>query len=172
MNPYLAGALGGLLATVPMTIAMEKLHRKLPREERYPLPPRQIMEDLVERSPIDRPADNRSMAELTLASHFLYGAATGAFYGLLLHKRPSPILRGAGFGVAVWAASYLGWIPAAKILRPATEHPARRNLLMLTAHCIWGASAAGVARMLAEPEVYQTAFEAQTRPEAKRDALS
>ncbi|HAE50229.1 MAG: hypothetical protein CMO30_07955 [Tistrella sp.] len=42
----------------------------------------------------------------------------------------------------MWAASYLGWIPAARILKPATRHPWRRNLLMIAAHLVWGASLA------------------------------
>ena len=39
----------------------------------------------------------------------------------------------------VWVASYLGLLPAMRILTPATEHPARRNALMISAHVIWGA---------------------------------
>jgi hypothetical protein len=50
------------------------------------------------------------------------------------------VLAGVGFGLAVWAVSYLGWLPAAGILSPATEHPARRNALMIGAHVVWGAT--------------------------------
>lgn len=151
MNRYLAGAVGGLLATVPMTVAMVSLHRTLPRDEQYPLPPREITEDLVARSPVNKPLQDETMSKLTLTAHFTYGAAAGALYGALLHQRPHSVVRGASFGVAVWTASYLGWIPAAKVLKPATQHPWRRNLLMLAVHCVWGASAASLARRLAEP---------------------
>lgn len=151
MNRYLAGAVGGLLATVPMTVAMVSLHRTLPRDEQYPLPPREITDDLVARSPFKEPLQDETMTRLTLAAHFTYGAAAGALYGSLLHQRPRPVLLGASYGLAVWAASYLGWIPAAKVLKPATQHPWRRNLLMLAVHCVWGASTASVARRLAEP---------------------
>jgi hypothetical protein len=41
-------------------------------------------------------------------------------------------------GVAIWAGSYLGWLPTVGILTPATRHPWRRNLLMIVAHVIWG----------------------------------
>jgi len=55
---------------------------------------------------------------------------------------------GSGYGLAIWAASYLGWIPAAGILTPATKHRASRNLLMLAAHVVWGtALAAGVREL-------------------------
>ena len=42
------------------------------------------------------------------------------------------------YGLGVWAMSYLGWIPAARILTPAHRHPLRRNLLMIAAHIVWG----------------------------------
>lgn len=161
MNRYLAGALGGFLATVPMTIAMERLHRRLPREEQYPLPPREVTEDMIERSPINKPVRDESMVRLTLAAHFAYGAAAGTLFGAPMHTQPRPLLLGAGFGVAVWAASYLGWIPAARVLRPATQHPARRNLLMLAAHCVWGGSTAGIARSLAGPGNHTSAAKRQ-----------
>lgn len=40
----LLGALSGLVATLPMTAAMSRLHQELPRSERYPLPPRELAE--------------------------------------------------------------------------------------------------------------------------------
>ena len=48
MNRVLLGALAGLAATAPMTLAMKLMHEQLPREERYPLPPRQVTEGLAE----------------------------------------------------------------------------------------------------------------------------
>jgi putative membrane protein len=36
--------------------------------------------------------------------------------------------------------SYLLALPILKILTPATEHPARRNILMILAHFVWGAT--------------------------------
>jgi hypothetical protein len=34
----------------------------------------------------------------------------------------------------------LGWLPAFRILKPATNHPAQRVMLMISAHLIWGAT--------------------------------
>ena len=42
----------------------------------------------------------------------------------------------------------MGWIPAAGILKPATEHPPRRNLLMVGVHLVWGAATAASLREL------------------------
>src|SRR5436190_911638 len=49
-NPILAGALAGLAATVPMTLAMELMYRQLPPRQRYPLPPRLITQRLARRA--------------------------------------------------------------------------------------------------------------------------
>ncbi|MCA1636528.1 MAG: hypothetical protein LC802_23280 [Acidobacteria bacterium] len=52
--------------------------------------------------------------------------------------------------MAVWAGSYLGWLPAAGILRPATEHPPRRTALMIAAHVVWGVAAGLVVESLTD----------------------
>ena len=146
MNRILLGALAGLAATAPMTLAMKLMHEQLPREEQYPLPPRQVTEGMAEKAGVGEHLDEDEREAATWASHFAYGAACGALYGALTGERVDrhPVLAGVGFGVAVWAVSYLGWLPAAGIIAPATEHPARRNALMIAAHVVWGATA-GVA---------------------------
>jgi uncharacterized membrane protein YagU involved in acid resistance len=151
MNRILLGALAGLAATAPMTLAMKLMHEQLPREEQYPLPPRQVTEGLAEKAGVREQLGEDEREAATWVSHFAYGAGCGALYGALsggkLDERP--LAAGAGFGAAVWAASYLGWLPAAGILSPATEHPARRNALMIAAHLVWGATAAAALSGLA-----------------------
>jgi hypothetical protein len=45
----------------------------------------------------------------------------------------SPIIHGIGFGLIVWATSYLGWIPMLGILPPAPEdQPGRRRIMLLS----------------------------------------
>jgi hypothetical protein len=143
MNRVLLGALAGLAATAPMTLAMKLMHEQLPREERYPLPPRLVTEGVAEKAGVNEHLDEEGRKAATWASHFAYGAGCGALYGALSGEVAdrSPVLAGVGFGVAVWAGSYLGWLPAAGIIAPATEHPARRNALMIAAHVVWGATA-------------------------------
>ena len=64
---------------------------------------------------------------------------------------------GIASGVAVWLASYFGWIPAARILRPASRHPDSRNALMLTAHIIWGMSyALASAELIRSGEMFKS----------------
>jgi uncharacterized membrane protein YagU involved in acid resistance len=103
------------------------------------LPPRQIMEEMTERVGIEDRMNENELIGLTVVSHFGYGAFFGFLYSLFepwisLHSS----LKGALAGIALWTASYLGWLPAMGILSPATRHPWRRNLLMIVAHVIWG----------------------------------
>lgn len=129
----LIGGLAGLVGTLAMTAAMSRLHRKLPQKERYPLTPREIIDS-------GAGLDGEAAKDLTIAAHFAYGAATGAAIGAMDPKIGPK--TGAAAGVAVWLASYMGWIPAARLLKPATRHPPRRNLLMIGVHLVWGASTA------------------------------
>ena len=153
MNRIILGALAGLAATAPMTLAMKLMHEQLPPQERYPLPPRQVAEGLAEVAGVNEHLDEEEREAATWVSHFTYGAACGAAYGALSRRVGSnAALAGAGFGVAVWAGSYLGWLPAAGILSPATEHPPRRHALMIAAHVVWGVTAALVVHNLADED--------------------
>jgi uncharacterized membrane protein YagU involved in acid resistance len=141
MNKLVIGALAGLAATVPMTAAMKLMHWRLPREERYPLPPRRVTMRLAEKAGVKEHLNEPERKALTIAGHFAYGASVGALYVPLARKIPlPPPVAGATYGFAVWAVSYLGWLPAAGLISPATEHPARRNALMIAAHLVWGAA--------------------------------
>ncbi len=110
------GYAAGLAGTVPMTIAMDRLWRLLPERQRYPLPPREIMAGVVP-GRVQEATSERGMRGLTLAAHFAFGGAAGALLGAL------PIARrhetGAAYGVLIWTVSYMGWIPALRILKPA-----------------------------------------------------
>ena len=139
MRDLLAGALAGFTATVPMTLAMEGMHRGLPAPERYPLPPRDVALAAAERAGAGDDLDEAQRLDLTLATHFAIGTGSGAAYACLARPLPlPPVVKGAAFGLALWGAAYLGVLPALGILRPATEHPPRRTGLMIAAHLVWG----------------------------------
>lgn len=141
MDKYLAGGIAGLVATAPMTAAMEMMHRNLPPEEQYPLPPREITMNVAEEVGLKDELDEEARLGATLAAHFAYGAACGAVYSSVSRHLPGPpVVRGIGFGLAVWTGSYLGLLPATHLLSSATHHPARRNALMIAAHVVWGAT--------------------------------
>ena len=134
------GGIAGLIATAPMTVAMEAIHRQLPLWERAkPLPPEQITLALADQVDADDGLNRRGRQLLTLASHFGYGATSGAAYGVFAQRTQlPPVLSGAGFGLAIWAASYLGWLPVAGVRRSAAKEPAGTNLMMIASHLVWG----------------------------------
>lgn len=127
----LIGALAGLTATTIMTAAMRRMHAKLPDTERYPLPPREITERVA---PTSTPDQN--LRDGSLLAHFGYGAVTGAL--MAVRNGGKRAGSGAVIGTLVWALSYFGWVPGLHILKPATQHPLRRNALMIGAHLVWG----------------------------------
>lgn len=135
----LAGAVAGLLATVPMTVAMEAMFRRLPRRERYALPPSQLTVRVIERREVGRRLPRRSHTALTLAVHFAIGAAGGAAAGPFVRRLPLPRpVTGMVAGIGVWATGYLISLPSLGIIRPTTKWPASRRRLMFVAHLVWG----------------------------------
>src|SRR3954466_3739174 len=108
------GALAGFVGTMAMTMAMRRLHRRLPAKERYPLPPREIVDAGAKQAGVPLPSE--AAKDVAAIAHFAYGAATGA---ILAAMNPDPKKKtGAIYGVAVWLASYMGWIPAVGLLKP------------------------------------------------------
>ncbi len=135
------GAIAGFAATVPMTLVMLAMHRSLPREREMPLAPQEVTEGVAEVAGVEDAIPPPAFPPVEIAAHFGYGAAAGTIYQLLLGSRfLARIAFGMTFGFAVWAGSYLGYIPALGIRRPAYEDPAERNLTMIAAHLAWGAA--------------------------------
>lgn len=153
------GWIAGGVATGPMTVAMILWHRRLPPAQRYPLPPREITEKLEDKAGLKGGLSEPAESAATLLAHFGYGAAAGLLYALLAGKVRVPRLAtGVAFGLAVWTVSYLGVLPGAGVLKSAAEHPAKRNLLMIAAHVIWGAVLGFVVQL----------FEEETTPAGSR----
>jgi uncharacterized membrane protein YagU involved in acid resistance len=141
-NRVLSGSLAGFAATAPMTAVMEALYRVLPpHERRGPLPPREITMKAAEAVDAENELSETQKKGLTGLAHFAYGAGAGAGYGAVSPHLPfGPAANGVAYGLAVWAGSYLGWLPAAGVLPPATAEPAGKNAVMIIAHVVWGAA--------------------------------
>lgn len=142
MNNVVTGSIAGLISTAPMTAAMKLMHARLPPEQRHPLPPRPITMGVAHAVGADEALDTEpEQRAATIAGHFAYGAACGALYGAVGERLPGrPAAKGAAFGLAVWAGSYLGWVPAVGLLPPATREPRERVALMIAAHVVFGAA--------------------------------
>jgi uncharacterized membrane protein YagU involved in acid resistance len=134
------GAVAGFAATGPMSIFMAASHEALPEAQQTGLPPRQITDRVLAKADLHDDVDEPERQGITAAAHFAYGTAAGAVYGVLAHAlRPPPVLGGVAYGLAVWAGSYLGLLPATGLYRSATREPAGRNVMMIGAHVVWGA---------------------------------
>ena len=164
-SKLLIGAVAGIVGTAAMTSAMSRLHRRLPKEDQYPLTPREIVASTVVQAGLE-PSD-KTAKDITTAAHFAYGAATGALIAAA-NPRIRP-LAGAVAGGGVWAISYLGWVPGFKILKSATDHPAPRNALMIGVHLVWGAATAAYIQelLLARDTIMRSGEDKDAPPEGR-----
>jgi uncharacterized membrane protein YagU involved in acid resistance len=139
MNRAVAGLIAGAIATAPMTLVMLAGRRRLPWYQRRSLPPHELTQQMLRVLHVKHQLSRPQQEAAFTAAHLGYGSAMGAAYGLCSSKLPGPgWLKGMGFGLGIWAASYAGWIPAAG-LRPSAGHETReRNLMMIAAHVVWG----------------------------------
>jgi uncharacterized membrane protein YagU involved in acid resistance len=146
--------MAGLIATLPMTVVMLAWHRHLPASQRYHLPPRLITDRAAAQARFSHGHVSRPGSLGALAAHFGFGAVTGGLYAAAgrteLHRQ-YPATAGIGYGLIVWAASYLGWVPAMGLMPPATRQPAARNAMMIAAHIVWGAALGRALNALSSP---------------------
>jgi hypothetical protein len=83
----------------------------------------------------------------TAIAHLAYGAGTGALYALFPRSIRGP-LGGSSYGIAVWAASYMGWIPKLGIMPPPSKDRPGRPTAMVLAHVLFGFTLDGTVRRL------------------------
>jgi putative membrane protein len=135
------GALAGMIATLPMTLFMLLMARVLPKWQHYDLPPEALTDELAERAGVKEHLEKPERVVAALIAHMGYGTAMGTVYPLFAKNISFPsILRGIVFGLGVWIVSYLGLLPALQMKTTAQQEPLQRNLLMIAAHVIWGAT--------------------------------
>ena len=140
----LAGATAGLAATATMTgaLALAKAAGLLGEP-----PPHKLTRKILA---VVGPRPKRGgLAHhvATLAAHVGYGVAMGMIYGLL-PRRVSRVPAGAAFGLAVWAGSYMGWIPKLGLMPPPSRDRPGRPTAMILAHLVYGATLGGARRRL------------------------
>lgn len=143
------GAIAGAVATLFHTAVMFALHQRLSRAARAPLPPVEITSEVAKRAGLDKLQHGAGLTVATIATHFGYGAAAGMLYAPIAARvHQKHIGAGIAYGIIVWVLSYLGWIPALRILPPAMRQPAQRNVMMVLGHVAWGAGLAGIYALL------------------------
>jgi hypothetical protein len=135
------GGFAGLVATVPMTLVMDAVNRRLFGPA--PLPPREVAVRAAEQTGADKHLDRRGRSLLTLGSHLAMGAALGAGYALVGSRVALPrAVGGALYDASAYAANYLGILPALGLLSPFTRSSPARHAMLLASHLVWGTAAA------------------------------
>ena len=134
-SALIGGASGGAIATVAMSAVMIAGDRTGLMGEQ---PPTTITRFALGEAGVDRP----SVAAPLIApiGHLAFGVVGGAVFGLLRRLVPGVPggLLGVSFGLAIWAVSYKGWIPALGILPPPEDDRPGRPVVMVVAHVVYG----------------------------------
>ncbi|CAN5153402.1 hypothetical protein BH24ACT1_BH24ACT1_00280 [soil metagenome] len=146
------GLVAGAVATVPMSAVMLVAGRTGAMGAQ---PPERVAENALGATGVDDTSEDEQNVAASLA-HLAFGAGGGAAFALLYRRLDLPVpavAQGAAFGLAVWAVSYQGWIPALGILPPAdSDRPGRRRA-MIAAHIVYGGVlGAAEARIAAGPQ--------------------
>ena len=136
-STLLHGAAAGLLATVPMTAVMSGWRRLRPGAIPE-LPPRTITARATT-AVADAPPPPETLDGVTGVAHFAFGAVAGALFAAWGPRAPA---AGPAYGAAVWAVSYLGWLPALRLMPPPRRTGRELQAMMLVAHLVWGWSLA------------------------------
>lgn len=148
-NKLLRGAAGGLAGTLAHSAVM-LAGRALGLGGK--LPPKAITDELVESLGVDPGEHTR--AGLAVVNHIAMGATTGALFGLVqppMSRRKS-MLAGAAYGLAVWVASYEGWVPHVLGALPRAHRDRwDRQAYLFAAHVAFGA-ALGAVTARPQPE--------------------
>jgi hypothetical protein len=77
-----------------------------------------------------------------------YGATSGLLYALVRPHARSVLLEGTALGVAVWAAGYVGWLPALGLMPPLTEQQPKQIAAPLLQHVAFGLVVASLVKAL------------------------
>lgn len=144
LRSMLRGGLAGTGATLPMSLFMLGAQKAGLMGKQ---PPEHITESFLDRIGIRKRPEAADDVLATL-NHFVFGAAAGGIYGLVRRERVPEVPQGIAFGLAVWAASYKGWVPAAGIMpKPDHDRPGR-PASMIAAHLLFGGALAALYRAL------------------------
>lgn len=134
-----SGPGAGFLATLPMSAVLLAAQAAGFLGEQ---PPKRVTRSMLERFGAETPSEEKTNAATTVM-HFGYGTAAGGTFKWLYRRLRLPAssaVQGMGFGLAVWAFGYKGWIPAFGILPPPEEGSNLRVVSLIAAHLAYGAA--------------------------------
>lgn len=138
-----AGLAAGLVATAAKSIA-EKIYP--PRTHGEPEPPEELSERLAGHT-LD--ADTRHIAGESI--HWGFGAAAGAFYGVLAEFYPAVTAKeGAAFGLTLMSLTHEGVLPAMQLDAPPEDQTGREQTSEAATHLLYGVVAERVRKIVRE----------------------
>ena len=144
----------GLLATTTMSAAMLGF-QKLGLMGR--MPPRKITEHFLGKVGLRRVTSRGSRRLLSTLTHFAFGGVMAAAFEVAREiasirrgeparpPSPPPFPVALVYGTAIWAVSYLGWVPKLGIMPPPSRDRFGRPTSMVIAHWIYGATLAAAS---------------------------
>jgi hypothetical protein len=148
------GFAGGIVATAAMSAFMLGAQKVGLLGQ---MPPRKITDRFLGVLGVHRKTPEPARKALALVNHFAFGGVCGALFGLAhevkrtrsrrtsgVESYRAPLVTGLAYGTAIWAVSYMGLVPAMRIMpRPADDRRGRPTSMVL-AHWIFGAVLAKV----------------------------
>jgi hypothetical protein len=97
---------------------------------------------------LGRDVSPRYARALNNATHWGFGLAAGAAYGLLLRRGKSRLWYGPPFGAAVWASGYVV-LPQLGVYKQIWEYDAKTLRRDLSHHLVFGTATAAAFSILA-----------------------
>ncbi|MFI6600182.1 DUF6789 family protein [Nonomuraea sp. NPDC050536] len=132
----IAGAAGGALATVAMSAVMLAGQRAGLMADQ---PPKRVVRAML---PGHRHRPKSGEGVLGVMAHFGFGMASGALFGLVTRGGPVRVSVAQAYGLAIWAASYAGWVPWMGVLPPIHRDSVGRQAVMAFGHIVYGTTLA------------------------------
>jgi len=142
------GSIAGALATTTMTGFM-RLTQQIGLYQKE-LPPTKVTRAATKTLGVERFVSSEGETLLTGLAHWAFGMVGGAIFGAASKKSHWVPARFGGlvFGLLVWVVSYMGWIPALRILPMPWNERGKHGLMPFVAHVIYGTTLGIVVRKL------------------------
>lgn len=146
------GAAGGLIGTLALQGLMAAAQRVAPGAQ-PPIrqDPGQFMVEAAEyalpqgvRERIPRGVEKAAAGTLAIG----YGVTFGALYGALRPAGGEPVRDGLALGVACWAAGYLGWLPAFRLMPPVWDQETPQAIVPAAEHLVYGVATVAAYNLL------------------------
>lgn len=148
LSGLMRGFAGGVIATAAMSAVMLATQKAGLLGE---MPPKKIVNRFLGLTGLHRATPEPAKKALAALTHFAFGGACGALFGVAneawraRHRgaaaarvHGAPVSAGLAFGTAIWALSYAGWVPAIGAMpMPHADRPGRQPAMVL-AHLVYG----------------------------------